>query len=305
VIRYQGARGEVFRIKFRDATGRRVMETLGAAADGWNERKAQRELRNRMTDVERDGYRRFQPLSFTAFAARWQRDYLPGRNLKPSTTLDYENTIRRHLLPFFGEFDLASITPADVDAYIAAKTSKLSPKTIGNHLGTLRVMFKVAIRWNLTSSNPVSGVDPPRVEQVEMQVLSGAEITRLLVAYGELEREAEEDEQAWWRLTRRIVVVALATAARRGELLALRWRDVQLVEGLLTVRESLVRGRFQTPKSRSSRRTIELGPRARGALEEQWQQSLYRSDEELIFGHPQLGTPLDPRSSPATTCGRR
>jgi integrase len=227
VIRYQGARGEVFRIKFRDATGRQVMETLGAAADGWNERKAQRELRNRMTDVERDGYRRFQPLSFTAFAARWQRDYLPGRNLKPSTTLDYENTIRRHLLPFFGEFDLASITPADVDAYIAAKTSKLSPKTIGNHLGTLRVMFKVAIRWNLTSSNPVSGVDPPRVEQVEMQVLSGAEITRLLVAYGELEREAEEDEQAWWRLTRRIVVVALATAARRGELLALRWRDVR------------------------------------------------------------------------------
>jgi integrase len=60
------------------------------------------------------------------------------------------------------------------------------------------------------------------------------------------------------------------------------------------VRESLVRGRFQTPKSRSSRRTIELGPRARAALEHQWQESLYRGDEELVFGHPLLGAPLDP-----------
>jgi integrase len=181
-----------------------------------------------------------------------------------------------------------------VDAYIASKTGKLSPKTISNHLGTLRVMFKVAIRWNLVGSNPVAGVDPPRVEQAEMQVLNGAEIARLLVAYRELEGEAEEDERAWWRLTRRIVTVALATAARRGELLALRWRDVQLVDGLLTVRESLVRGRFQTPKSRSSRRTIELGPRASAALEEQWQESLSQGDGELVFSHPLLGTPLDP-----------
>ena len=294
VIRYKGARGEVFRIKYRDAAGRQVMETLGAAADGWNERKAQRELRNHMTDVERDGYRRLQPLSFTAFAERWQRDYLPGRNLKPSTTLDYENTIRRHLLPLIGDLDLASITPADVDAYIAVKTGKLSPKTIGNHLGTLGVMFKVAQRWRLVHSNPVTGVDRPRVEQAEMQVLSGSEIARLLVAYGELEREAQDHERVWWRLTRRIVIVALATAARRGELLALHWHDLQLVEGLLTIRESLVRGRFQTPKSRSSRRTIELGPRARTALEEQWQQSLYRGDDNLVFGHPLLGTPLDP-----------
>jgi Phage integrase, N-terminal SAM-like domain len=201
VIEYRGKRGIVFRIKYRDASGRQVMETLGAAADGWNDRKAQRELRNRMTDVERDGYRRLEALSFIAFATRFQRDYLPGRNLKPSSVIDYENTIRRHLLPFFGEFDLASISPADVDAYIAAKTGKLSPKTIGNHLGTLGVMFKVAQRWRLVHTNPVTGVDRPRVEQAEMNILSEAEIARLLVAYGELALEADEDERAWWRLT--------------------------------------------------------------------------------------------------------
>jgi integrase len=57
------------------------------------------------------------------------------------------------------------------------------------------------------------------------------------------------------------VTVALGTALRRGELLALRWRDVELLDGRLHVREALVRGRFQAPKSRTSRRMLELGPR--------------------------------------------
>lgn len=305
VVAYEGARGRVWRIKYRDAAGRQVMETLGRADDGWTERKAQRELRNRLTDVDRDGYRKPERLTFAAFAGRFEGDYLPGRNLKPSTLLDYSNTIgrpdnerdvkARHLCEFFGSRELASIEPADVDAYIvAAKRKGLSPKTISNHLGTLGVMFKVAKRWRLVQANPVLDVDRPRVEQKEMQVLSEAEIARLLTAYAELQAAAEEAERAWWALTRRVVTVALGTALRRGELLALRWRDVELLEGRLTVRESFVRGRFQSPKSRSSRRTIELGPRILAALDEQWRSTVYRADGDLVFGHPQLGTPLDP-----------
>jgi integrase len=304
VIEYAGKRGRVFRIKYRDATGLQVMETIGRADDGCTRRKAERELRNRLTDVDRDGWRKPERLTFEAFARRFVADYLPGRNLKPSTVIDYENTIglpdpakereARHLAAFFGELELASVTPADVDAYIAAKTGVLSSKTIGNHLGTLGVMFKVAVRWRLVQRSPVVDVDRPRVEQVEMQVLSEAEISRLVVAYSELEEGAVATERPWWAMSRRITVVALATALRRGELLALRWRDVQLLEGLLAVRQALVRGKFQTPKSRSSRRTIELGPRAVTELQEQWQASHYRGDDDLVFGHPELGSPLDP-----------
>jgi integrase len=61
-------------------------------------------------------------------------------------------------------------------------------------------------------------------------------------------------------LAKRITVLPLATVLRRGELLALRWSDVKFLEGLLTVRRSFVRGELTTPESRSSRRTIELGP---------------------------------------------
>jgi integrase len=295
IVKYAGKRGTVFRISYRDASGRQRMETLGRAADGWTERKAKAELRNRLTDVDRDGYRAPDPISFDAFADRFEAEYLPGRNLKRSTLVDYELTLRRHLRPYFGSMKLAAIEPADIDAYIAAKTKTLSPKTILNHLGLLGVMWKVARRWKLVTSNVVADVDRPRLDSPEMNVLDETEIARLLTSYRELELDPPEGTvAAWWALVGRLVTLALTTALRRGELLALRWRDVELLEGLLSVREAYVRGEFQAPKSKASRRTIELGPRALEVLKDQWAATSYRGDDELVFCHPQKGTPLDP-----------
>jgi integrase len=192
--------------------------------------------------------------------------------------------VRAHLVPYFGHLALAALEPADVDGYVAEQTAAgLSPKTISNHLGFLRVMFKVARRWRLVTNNPLEEVEPPRVERPEMSVLTEAEIARLLAAYREAEQQAEEAEREWWALARRLVEVALGTALRRGELLALRWRDVELLEGRLHVREALVRGRFGSPKSRSSRRIIELGPRTAAVLQEHWQASRYRAGDCLAF----------------------
>jgi integrase len=280
-------------VKWTDAAGRQCWETLGREPE-WNEAKAQRELGKRLDAVERDRWRKPERVTFSDFAERFKVGYLPGRNLKPSTHDDYVSIIDGRLIPLLGHLTLAAIEPSDIDSYIAEKTGELSPKTISNHLGLLRVMFKVARRWRLVSSNPIDEVEPPRVERQEMSVLTETEIRRLLKAYRQLEQDAAKGEQHWWALSRRLVEVALGTALRRGELLALRWRDVELLEGRLHVRESLVRGRFQTPKSRTSRRTIELGPRTSAVLQEVWQASHYRSDESLVFCHPALGTPLDP-----------
>jgi hypothetical protein len=93
VIRYAGKRGVVWRIKYADATGRQVMETLGPERDGWTEQRAERELGKRLERADRDRYRKPRKLTFAVFAARFLANYLPGRNLKPSTLIDYEGTV--------------------------------------------------------------------------------------------------------------------------------------------------------------------------------------------------------------------
>jgi integrase len=67
-----------------------------------------------------------------------------------------------------------------------------------------------------------------------------------------------------------------------------------MLEARVHVRQALVRGRVSTPKSRASRRTIEIGPRTLAALQEHYKASGYTSEDSLVFCHPQLGTPLDP-----------
>jgi integrase len=294
VVHYQGKRGRVWRIKYRDAAGRQVQETLGPEPP-WTERKAQRELGKRLAAVE-EGFRKPDRVTFGDFADRFERDYLPGRNLKPTTVENYRYILRGHLLPFFGDRILAELEacPELIDSYIALKAeSGLSPKTIQNHLLLLNVMLRRAVVWRLMRSNPVLSIDRPTLDQPEMSVLAETEIARLANAYDELVAEASEAERPWWSLAKAIVLTALGTAMRRGELVGLRWRPVNLLEARIEVRETFVRGRFTTPKSRASRRVVELGPRTLAVLEEQWRRTAYRGDEDLVFGHPTRGTPID------------
>jgi len=100
VIRRQGKGGVTWAIKFRDAEGRHVWETLGRSP-AWDEAKAQRELGKRLDTVERERWRKPVHVTFGDFAERFRGDYLPGRNLQPSTLIDYTSTLRCHLEPFF------------------------------------------------------------------------------------------------------------------------------------------------------------------------------------------------------------
>jgi integrase len=83
-------------------------------------------------------------------------------------------------------------------------------------------------------------------------------------------------------------------AQRAAALVGLGWTQPEPARAVVTAREALVKGRFTTPKSRSSRRLLELGPRTRDLLSEHWRQTRFQGDDELVFGHPEKGTPLDP-----------
>jgi integrase len=177
---------------------------------------------------------------------------------------------------------------------VAKRREKLAPKTIANHLRTLSAMFEYARRRRRMTLNPVGLLEPLSVPTPDTPVLREEEIAALLNAYRLLEEAAEPAEVAWWALARRLTAFALGTALRRCEILALRWSDVEMLERRLHVRRALVRGELGKPKSKAGRRTIGYGPRTADVLDEQFQTSLYRSPESLVFCHPQLGTPLDP-----------
>ena len=261
VWRYQGPRGVSWRIRYQDATGRRVLETLGKEPD-WNQRKAEAALRERLVDVTRDGYRHPDKTTFAGFADKWVTEHLPGRGLKQTTLESYQQTIHKHLLPAFGHLQLRVLEqqPELIDRYITQKTrAGYSPKTISNHLLVLQVMLKRALRWRLITRNPVQDCDRPRIHQPDLNVLTETEIARLWTAYTQLETDADNElGQAWWWTARTITFTALTTALRRGELLALHWQDIHLLEHRLHVRRAIVRGRLTTPKSRRSRRLLEI-----------------------------------------------
>jgi integrase len=159
----------------------------------------------------------------------------------------------------------------------------------------LQVMLKQAVRWRLIRHNPLHDTTRPRVPEPDINILTTDEITHLRAAYHRLQAEAETPAEAeWWRLAHTITLFTLATALRCGELIALQWQDVALLDGTIHIRRAIVRGRPTTPKSRASNRTIHLGPRTLALLTEHYERSCYRADTSPVFCHPSLGTILDP-----------
>jgi len=270
VIRYDGKRGIVWRIKYADAAGQQVMETVGAERDGVTRKQAEAELRERLVRVERKAYRRPKPLRFQEYAATWLEESQRKRQWKPRSVLSFKTAVR-HLTSYFGPHPLGSIRPRDVAAYARDASERFAPKTIQLHLNVLHDVFKTALREELVDANPVAGAERPKVPPRRWRILEPAEVGRMLKAF--------TDEQA-----RTIFLTLVLTGVRRFELQALRWRDVDLIEGVLRVRES---------KSEEGVRSIALSPALAEALWQRRRSTVYQGDDELVFCHPTRGSKID------------
>jgi site-specific recombinase XerC len=167
-------------------------------------------------------------------------------SLREATVDNYRWALSYHLLPFFAKHRLAQITVAEVDRYRAAKlrAGHLGATSINKTLSRLSQILDVAEERELIARNPI-GVNrrrrklrtpPPRRSYIDR----AEQLDALLAAAGQLDREAREDHPT----PRRAILATLAFAGLRiGELLELRWRDIGLATGTLSV------GRFrrQTP----------------------------------------------------------
>ncbi len=187
----------------------------------------------------------------------WLRVY--ARPKLAQKTLDtYEEFIRNHLAPALGHYTLAKLKPVHIQGYYnqALKSGRmdgrggLSPQTVLHHHRLLREVLQQAVKWEYLIRNPADLVDPPQVDRrIRPKTARDDQVDRLL-------------EEVRGTPLYIAVILGLSTGMRRGEVLALQWRDVDLQAGTLDVRRSLSQTSaglvFKTPKTSGSERTIRL-----------------------------------------------
>lgn len=171
-----------------------------------------------------------------------------------------EMILRVHLTPFFGKLRLDEITYAKIQDYTARKATRpgkgrkkpLAKKSVNNHLTVLRRLLVVAKKRGLIAVVP------------EIEWLQAPKPAFDFLTFEEADRLVAGADGEWATM----ILVGLRTGLRQGELLALRWQDVDLKSGLLCVRQSVTRGRVTVPKSGKGRE-VALGDGVLAALKGQ------------------------------------
>jgi integrase len=221
--------------------------------------------------------------------------------VRPRTYERYEAIVRLHIVPVFGKVKLQGLTPQHVQTLKSKKLKDgLSSTTVSAIHEMLHKALDDAIKMGLIARNVCEAVSPPRKQHKEINPLTAEQSRRLLDAAKGHPQEA-------------LFVLALATGMRRGELLGLKWQDINFATGMLQVRRALSRlptqmGRERDdlyieaePKTRSSRRGIALPHFAVEALKQhRIRQREMRcvagdawEDHDYVFCTP-LGTHLNP-----------
>ena len=289
------AGGESWYGKWR-TDGRQVMRKLGPVRDprsrtGLTRLQAEAALRQQIEQTRSLRRRPGAQGATTLTVGEAGRRYIAHKEtigLKRSTLCDYESSLRVHLAPFFAGRPLERIDVELIEAFMAAKRQQgKAPKSILNYVGLLHAIYGHACRRGWCQRNPVADVEKPRHERhdPDIRFLTLEELEDLLRAVPDSELGRTE---------RAIYLAAALSGARRGELIALRWMDVDWDAGLLRVRRNYTRGEFGTPKSRRSSRAIPLAARLHAELRAHQTRSVHTGELDLVFCHPTSGRILDP-----------
>jgi integrase len=172
------------------------------------------------------------------FTREWFEVYVKNNN-KPSEQRQKELTLRAHLLPFFGKTPINRITSLQIERYKAIKAKEgLALKTVNNHLTILAKCLNTAKEWIGLESVPQ--IKKFRVPPSKFNFLTQEESEMLLAhAHG---------------IYRTMILVALKTGLRLGELNALMWQDINLDKKILIVRRNMFLGQLTSPKNNRERK---------------------------------------------------
>jgi integrase len=279
VFRAERARGPVWYAKYRLPDGRQVQKKLGPAwtgrgrpaggyftkrlAEDWLRSTLEQARRGTLPGAVRTG------ATFADAAAEFLRYCEHDRGCKPSTLRDYRSNLDAHLLPAFGGMALEDITTNGIDSW-RASLARLSPRTKNKLLVVMHgVMRRAAHVWGLTG-NAVAGVEKQRQRSTDdLEVFSPEEVMALV-------RAATSEQDA------AIYLTAAFTGLRRGELLALHWRDVDFAGSVIRVRASYAAGELTSPKS-GKVRSVPMAPAVASVLAALGQREDWIGDDDLVF----------------------
>ena len=222
-----------------------------------------------------------------AQAGQLMLERLEVKGRRRTTLATYESHIRVHLVPFFASQRLDRIGRREIEAFIRFMARNgSSVKTTLNACGVLHSIFELARREGWVLANPCTLVDKPQAPPADPDIhfLEPEEIEALV-------RAVPDDDLG--RVEGPMYLMAAMTGMRQGELLGLRWRDVDWTARRVRVRRSFVRGEFGPPKSKRSSRSVPLADRLAGELDLLHQETLWRGDDDLVFAHPHTGKPID------------
>jgi integrase len=243
--------------------------------------------------------------------AHWLTTWL-GNTKPPSTApktwITYEGFVRLHLIPGLGHIRLVKLMPQDVRNFLSQKLDAgLSPRTVKHLRGTLRAALNQAMNDDLIHRNAAAKVNPPEIQQRNLDVYSPEEARKLLAVVRGHRLES-------------LFAVAIGLGLRMGECLGLQWSDISFERGLLTVRHNLQRvkrvrrgdvvkeGETKTerllgqPKGKKIHSlrlpTVVLDALRRHQARQQEERSLagtaWKGDDRYVFTTP-IGTPLEQR----------
>lgn len=285
VFKREGKRGSVWYAKYRLPDGRQVQTRIGphwsgrkqeppagnytkASARAWLDDTLAKARRGELPGMVRTG------ATFATACDDWLA-YKRDRKVKLSTQIDYEHMVDR-MKKVFGEkfgqmIRLEDVTPEMVEGFRDALVEEgLSDRTVNKYLTVLHGIFVWAQRRYKLPSNPVANVERrPQAKRGNIDVFSREEVLGLV-------RVAASEQDGTIYLT------AAFTGLRLGELLALRWRDVDFANSAVHVRQSFTNGRVDTPKS-GHERTVPMADEVAKALAKLAKRDHDTEDDDLVF----------------------
>jgi integrase len=280
---------------------------VGVLDLGWVDGKRRRKVVYGRTQTEAlakfDAARRAQqqglnltatPRTVEQWLGEWLTEHKARDGTRASTLARYQQVVRTHLVPGLGRRRLQDLSPQDVHRFLVSRSTVVSPATVAKIHGDLRAALSDAERMELVTRNAAKQVRPPSLGHMERQFLTPAD-ARLLI------------ERLRGRRYEAAYLLALGLGLRRGEVLGLRWSDVDQDAGTLTVRRGLMRVNgglaLVDTKTPRSRRTLPLTRVVVEALDlQRTQQDRFRDTagarwrgSDLVIT-TSLGGPVEPRN---------